>query len=102
MATGQGTALLELTDSIALGQGRPAHVGQQLLLAIEGRHEPFRCPGLGTVEIVHGSGLLAMLRGHASGRIIPGTERISRLRALTAADPAPSQILASSPKYSWS
>src|SRR5262249_54709029 len=55
MATGQRTPLLKLADSVAFGQGRPAHVGEELGLAVEGRHQPLRCARLGAVEIVHGS-----------------------------------------------
>src|SRR5690242_7909331 len=53
IATGQRTPLFELADTIAFRQGRPAHVGQQLLLDIEGRHELLGCAGLGAVKVVH-------------------------------------------------
>ncbi len=56
MVACQRAALLELEDALPFGEGCPADVGAQLLVAVEGRDELRRRSGPGTVEIMHGSG----------------------------------------------
>src|SRR6478672_9857030 len=64
LVTGERASLLELADPVVLGQGGPAHVGRELLLGVEGRHEPPRHLRSGAVKVMHR--VLPLRRGRAA------------------------------------